>query len=99
MRKSDQQMLSCVEGHPPKVHPHREPQNMTSLEMGFPGVSDGTESTCNYETCVRSLGRENPLEEGNGNPLQYSCLENSKDRGAWWTTVHGITESQTQLSD
>ena len=37
--------------------------------------------------------------EGNGNPLQYSCLENSMDRGAWWATVHGVTESQTRLSD
>ena len=35
---------------------------------------------------------------GNGNPLQYSCLENSMDRGAWWTTVHGVPKSQTQLS-
>ena len=35
---------------------------------------------------------------GNGNPLQCSCLENSMDRGAWWTTVHGIAKSQTQLS-
>ena len=33
--------------------------------------------------------------EGNGNPLQYSCLENSMDRGAWWATVHGVTKSQT----
>ena len=37
--------------------------------------------------------------EGNGNPLQYSCLENPKDRGAWQTTVHRVTKSQTQLSD
>ena len=36
---------------------------------------------------------------GNGNPLQYSCLENPMDRGAWWATVHGVTESQTRLSD
>ena len=35
---------------------------------------------------------------GNGNPLQYSCLENSMDRGAWWTVVPGVTKSQTQLS-
>ena len=35
--------------------------------------------------------------EGNGNPLQYSCLENPRDRGAWWATVHGVTKSQTQL--
>ena len=38
------------------------------------------------------------LEEGNGNPLQYSCLENSMDRGAWQATVHGVTKSQTWLS-
>ena len=36
--------------------------------------------------------------EGNGNPLQYSCLENPMDRGAWWAAVHGIARSQTQLS-
>ena len=40
-----------------------------------------------------------PLREGNGNPLQYSCLENSMDRGAWRTTVHRVVKSQTQLSD
>ena len=42
---------------------------------------------------VQSLGREDPPGEGNGNPLQYSCLENS--RGAWQATVHGVAESDT----
>ena len=37
--------------------------------------------------------------EGNGTPLQYSCLENPMDRGAWWAAVHGITKSQIRLSD
>ena len=37
--------------------------------------------------------------EGDGNPLQHSCLENLMDRGAWWATVHGLAKSQTQLSD
>ena len=37
------------------------------------------------------------LGEGNGNPLQYSCLENSMDREAWWVTVHGVSKSQTRL--
>ena len=37
--------------------------------------------------------------EGNGNPLQYSCLENPMDREAWWATVHGVTKSQTRLSE
>ena len=36
--------------------------------------------------------------EGNGNPLQYSCLENPMDRGAWWAIVHGVTKSQTRQS-
>ena len=41
-----------------------------------------------------------PLDgEGNGTPLQYSCLENPMDRGAWWASVHGVTKSRTQLSD
>ena len=48
---------------------------------------------------VRSLGWEDPLEEGNGSPLKNSCLENHMDREAWWATVHGVTESQTGLSD
>ena len=38
-------------------------------------------------------------EDGNGNPLQYSCLENFMDRGAWWAIVHGVEKSQTQLRD
>ena len=46
---------------------------------------------------VLSLGQEDPPKEGNGNPLQYSCLENLMDRGAWWATVHGVTKSQTRL--
>ena len=37
--------------------------------------------------------------EGDGTPLQYSCLENPMDRGAWWATVHGVAKSQTRLSD
>ena len=37
--------------------------------------------------------------EGNGNPLQYSCLENPMDRGAWWAAVHGVAKSRTRLSD
>ena len=46
---------------------------------------------------VRSLGQEDPLEERIGNPLQYSCLENPMDRGAWRATVHGVARSQTRL--
>ena len=52
-----------------------------------------------WETWVRFLGREDPPGEGNGNPLQYSCLENRMDRGAWWAAVHGVAKSRTRLSD
>ena len=45
------------------------------------------------ETQVQTLGGEDPLEEENGDPLQYSCLENPMDRGAWQTTDHGVTKS------
>ena len=46
---------------------------------------------------IHGLGRSSGV--GNGNPLLYYCLENSMDRGVWWVTVHGVTKSQTQLSD
>ena len=50
------------------------------------------------EMQVWSLGGEDPLEEENGNPLQYSCLGNSMNRGAWWATVHGVSKNRTGLS-
>ena len=51
------------------------------------------------ETWIRSLGQEDPLEKGNGNSLQYSCLENSMAQGAWWATLHGVAKSWTRLND
>ena len=44
-------------------------------------------------------GSESSPGEGNGSPLQYSCLENAMDRGAWWATAHGLSKSQTRLRD
>ena len=49
--------------------------------------------------CLSSLWELVMVGEGNGNPLQYSCLENSMDGGAWWAAVHEVTKSRTQLSD
>jgi len=66
---------------------------------GFPGGSDGKESTCNAEDFGLIPGLGIFPEEGNVNPLQHSCLENSMDRGAWWAQVHGVTKSWTRLSD
>ena len=67
------------------------------LERG-PGIALQAMQDEMPEMWVPSLGREDSPGEGNGNPLQYSCLENSIDRGAWWATVHGVTKSRTQLS-
>jgi len=63
--------------------------------MGFPGGSDGKESVCKEGDpgLIPGLGRS--PGEVNSNPLQYSCLENSMDRGVWQATVHGIAKSQT----
>ena len=62
----------------------------------FPGGSDSKESACNVSS-ISGLGRS--LGEGNGNPLQSSCLGNLMDRGAWQATAHEVTKSQTRLSD
>ena len=66
---------------------------------GFPGGSDGKESNCNVGDPAPNPGSARSPGEGNGNPLQYSCLENPTDRGAWLTTVHGVPKSHTQLND
>ena len=68
---------------------------MFKVVMGLPGSSDGKESACNVGNprSIPGLGR--PPGEGNGNPLQYSCLENYTDRGAWWATVHAVSKSWT----
>ena len=63
-----------------------------------PCGSDGKESAHNAGDTGLIPGSGRSLGEGNGNPLQYSCLENSMDRGGWWATIHGITKSRTQLS-
>ena len=65
----------------------------------FPDGSYGKESTCNGVDMDSIPGSRRPSGEGNGNPLQYSCLENSIDRGAWQATVHGVAKSLTPLSD
>ena len=63
--------------------------------LGFRSGSDGKESTCNAGdlSLIPRSGRS--PGEGNGNPLQYSCLENPMDQGAWQAIVHGIARSQT----
>ena len=66
---------------------------------GFPGGSDSEESALIQETGVWSLGWEDSPEKGMATHSSILGLENSMDRGAWQTTVHGVAESQTWLSD
>ena len=65
----------------------------------FPGSSDGKNSACNAGDPGLIPGSGRSPGEGNGNPLQYYCLENLMGSGAWWATVHGVAKSQTRLSD
>ena len=62
---------------------------------GFPGGSGGKESACNAGDVGLIPGSGRSPGGGNGNSLQYSCLENPIDRGVWWAIVHGVTESDT----
>ena len=64
----------------------------------FPGGSEVKASACYAEDLASIPGSGRSPGEGNGNPLQYSCLENPIERGDWWTTVQGVVKSQTRLS-
>ena len=63
--------------------------------VGFPGGSDGKVSASNVGDPGLIPGLGISPGEGNGNPLQYSCLENCMDAGAWWATFHGVAKGQT----
>ena len=83
--RSPQKQMSCL------VH--------TTVINSPPGGSDGKASACNVgdSGSIPRWGRS--PGEGNGNPVQYACLENPMDGGAWRATVHGVTKSRTRLSD
>ena len=80
--------------YPPWTYLIRNPS-----KMGFPNGSSGRQSTCNAGDLGLIPGWGRSSGEGNGNPLQYSFLENSMDRGAWLATVHGVVKSQTTTTD
>ena len=65
----------------------------------IPGGSEGKASACNARDPGLIPGSRRSPGERNGKPLQYSCLKDSMDRGAWWSTVHGAAKSWTQLSN
>ena len=73
--------------------------HQSSSSMGFPGGPDGQESACSVGDPGSIPGLGTSSAEGNGNQLQYSCLENSMDREAWRATAYGVTKNQTRLSN
>ena len=81
---------------------HTFPYSLSQFELGvcylltgFSGGSDGKESTYNVGDPGSIPGPERSPGEENGNPLQYSCMKNPMDRGAWWATVHGVAKNRT----
>ena len=76
-----QKYLNCLYTAPPFM-----------AQKGFSGSAEVKASACNVGDLGLIPGSGRSPGEGNGNPLQYSCLENSMDRGAWWATVHGFTK-------
>ena len=86
-----------------KIYPHTHTHTHTHIYIptlvGFPGGSEVKASACKAGDMGSVPGSGRSPGEGNGNPLQYSCLENPIDRGPWWATVHGVAKSQTRLSD
>ena len=69
------------------------------VNEGFPGGSVVKASARNAGDLDSIPGSGRSPGEGNGNPLQYSCLENPMDGGAWWAIVHGVAKSRTRLSN
>ena len=75
--------------------PRRKGRLPTPVFLAFPGGSDSKESACNAGDLGSIPGLGRSPGGGHGNPLQYSCLENPMDRGAWQAAVHGVAKSQT----
>ena len=78
---------------------HRVRWGVRFRSPAFPGGSDCKESACSVRDPGSIPGSGRSPGEGNGYSLQYSCLENSGDRGGWWATVRGVVKSQAGLSD
>ena len=80
-----------------RLNPQVRPFYLEASNSIFPGGSAGKESAHNVGDLGLIPGSGRSLGEGNGYPLQYSCLENSIDRGAWQVTIHGIAKGQTRF--
>ena len=77
------------------LYTHTYTYENTHTHIGSPDVSEGKASACQCRRPTFDPGVGRSPGKGNDNPLQYSCLGNPMDRGAWWATVHGVTESDT----
>ena len=95
-----------IDPHTKPVNPCSSPEPMdktyesvNSDYFHFPGGSDGKASVYNVGDPGSIPGSGRSPGEGNGNPLQYSCLENPKDRRAWWATVHGLHKARHDQGD
>ena len=90
-------------GHNEQLHFHFHFYKSYSIKVimdpDFPGGSNGKESACNAGDHGSIPGSGKSPGEGNGNPLQCFCLDNSMDRGAWWAIVHGVSRSCIRLSN
>ena len=78
---------------------HHIPSNQIQIFMLFLSSSAVKNPPANAGNSTSILGLERSPGEGNGHPLQFSCLGNPMERGAWWATVHGVAKSWIQLSD
>ena len=83
----------------PSMGSHRVGHDWSDLAAAAAGGSDGKESACDAEDLGSIHGSGRSPGEGNANPLQYSCLGNPMDRGAWQAVIHVVTKSHTQLND
>ena len=90
-------LLHWQAGSLPLAPPGKPKVCLDNYIKGFPGGSDGKESACNLGDSGSIAGSGRSPGGGHGNPLQYSCLEKSMDRGAW-RAAHGVAKSQTRLS-
>ena len=86
---------SCLHSQPPRPSSFSPPALGLQASLVALVVKNPLQCRSHNETQVPSLAGVDPLEEGHGSPLQYSCLENPMDRGAWRATVHRVTKNQT----
>ena len=96
-KKGEKTWLECSEGR--NITLATSNSFWKQVQYKFPGGSDGKASVCNVGDRGSIPGPGRSPGEGNGSPLQYSCLGNPMDRGAWQAIIHGVAKSQTRLSD